>query len=62
MEDVHKLLKSLKVQWKKCSKLKWTNISVTKNKCVYSIFSTNMDGRIEILGIWISENESASFG
>ena len=31
------------------------------NKCVYSVLGVNMDGRKEILGIWISENESASF-
>ena len=30
------------------------------NKCVYSVLGINMDGRKEILGIWISENESAS--
>lgn len=31
------------------------------NKCVYSVLGFNMDGRKEILGMWISENESASF-
>jgi putative transposase len=31
------------------------------NKCVYSVLAINMDGRKEILGIWMSENESASF-
>jgi len=31
------------------------------NKCVYSVMGINMDGRKEILGIWISDNESASF-
>jgi len=31
------------------------------NKCVYSVLGINMEGRKEILGIWISENESASF-
>lgn len=31
------------------------------NKCVYSVLGINMDGRKEILGIWLSENESASF-
>lgn len=31
------------------------------NKCVYSVLGINMDGRKDILGIWISENESASF-
>lgn len=30
-------------------------------KCVYSVLGINMDGRKEILGTWISENESASF-
>lgn len=30
-------------------------------KCVYSVLGINMDGQKEILGIWISENESASF-
>ena len=31
------------------------------SKCVYSVLGINMDGRKEILGTWISENESASF-
>lgn len=31
------------------------------NKCVYSVLGINMDGKKEILGTWISENESASF-
>jgi putative transposase len=31
------------------------------NKCVYSVLGINMEGRKEILGLWISENESASF-
>ena len=31
------------------------------NKCVYSVLGINMDGHKEILGTWISENESASF-
>jgi putative transposase len=31
------------------------------NKCVYSVLGVSLDGRKEILGIWISENESASF-
>lgn len=31
------------------------------NKCVYSVLGINMDGHKEILGMWISENESASF-
>ena len=31
------------------------------NKCVYTVLGVNMEGRKEILGIWISENESASF-
>ncbi|QDR79502.1 IS256 family transposase [Sporomusa termitida] len=31
------------------------------NKCLYSVLGVNMDGRKEILGIWLSENESASF-
>jgi len=31
------------------------------NKCVYSVLGIGMDGRKEILGIWISDNESASF-
>ena len=30
-------------------------------KCVYSVLGINMDGHKEILGTWISENESASF-
>lgn len=31
------------------------------SKCVYSVLGINMDGHKEILGMWISENESASF-
>ena len=31
------------------------------NKCVYSVLGINMDGRKEILGMWMSDNESASF-
>jgi len=31
------------------------------NKCVYTVLGINMDGMKEILGIWISDNESASF-
>ena len=31
------------------------------NKCVYSVLGVDMDGKKDILGLWISENESASF-
>jgi len=31
------------------------------NKCLYTVLGITMDGRKEILGIWLSENESASF-
>jgi putative transposase len=31
------------------------------NKCVYSVLGIDMDGKKDILGIWISENEGASF-
>jgi len=31
------------------------------NKCVYTVLGINMEGRKEILGIWLSDNESASF-
>lgn len=31
------------------------------NKCLYTVLAINMDGRKEILGIWMSDNESASF-
>ena len=31
------------------------------NKCMYSVLGVNMEGRKEILGLWMSENESASF-
>ena len=31
------------------------------NKCLYSVLGINMEGRKEILGLWLSENESASF-
>jgi putative transposase len=31
------------------------------NKCLYSVLGFNMDGKKEILGMWMSDNESASF-
>jgi putative transposase len=31
------------------------------NKCLYSVLGINIEGRKEILGLWLSENESASF-
>ena len=31
------------------------------NKCLYTVLGINMDGHKEILGIWMSESESASF-
>jgi len=31
------------------------------NKCIYSVLGVDMEGQKEILGCWISENESASF-
>ena len=31
------------------------------NKCVYSVLGINAEGNKDILGIWISENESAAF-
>jgi len=31
------------------------------NKCVYTVLGIDMDGRKDILGLWISETESASF-
>jgi len=31
------------------------------NKCVYSVLGIDMEGQKDILGCWISENESASF-
>jgi len=31
------------------------------NKCVYTVLGIDMEGHKEILGTWISENESASF-
>ncbi len=31
------------------------------NKCVYSVLGLNLKGHKEILGIWISDSESASF-
>jgi putative transposase len=30
-------------------------------KCVYSVLGIDIDGKKDILGLWISENESASF-
>ena len=32
------------------------------NKCLYTVLGINMEGRKEILGLWLSENESAVFG
>ncbi|MEN6412840.1 MAG: IS256 family transposase [Veillonellales bacterium] len=31
------------------------------NKCVYSVLGIDLDGKKDILGIWISETESAAF-
>jgi len=31
------------------------------NKCLYTVLGVNMDGRKEILGMWLSETENASF-
>jgi len=31
------------------------------NKCVYTVLGVDVDGKKDILGIWISENESANF-
>ena len=31
------------------------------NKCVYSVLGINLEGQKDILGTWLSENESASF-
>ncbi|MFB5764137.1 IS256 family transposase [Paenibacillus medicaginis] len=31
------------------------------NKCAYTVLGINMDGKKEILGMWLSETESASF-
>jgi len=31
------------------------------NKCLYSVLGINMEGHKELLGIWLSDNESASF-
>lgn len=31
------------------------------NKCLYSVLGINMEGRKEILGLWLSDTESASF-
>jgi putative transposase len=31
------------------------------NKCVYTVLGIDMEGQKDILGIWISENESATF-
>jgi putative transposase len=31
------------------------------NKCLYTVLAINMDGKKEILGLWLSDNESASF-
>jgi len=31
------------------------------NRCAYTVLGIRMDGRKEILGLWLSDNESASF-
>ena len=31
------------------------------NKWVYSVMGINLEGQMDILGTWLSENESASF-
>jgi len=31
------------------------------NKCLYTVLGYNMEGRKELLGMWLSDNESASF-
>ncbi|MCL2257515.1 MAG: IS256 family transposase [Candidatus Bathyarchaeota archaeon] len=31
------------------------------NRCIYTVLGINMDGKKDILGLWISDNESASF-
>ena len=31
------------------------------NKCLYTVLGVNLEGRKEVLGMWLSENESASF-
>lgn len=31
------------------------------NKCFYTVLGVNMEGRKEILGMWLTDNESASF-
>jgi putative transposase len=31
------------------------------NKCLYSVLGVNLEGHKEILGMWLSDNESASF-
>lgn len=31
------------------------------NRCVYTVLGVNMDGKKDILGLWIGDNESASF-
>ena len=40
---------------------KWISEKDQPQKCVYSVLGINMEGRKHILGIWTSENESASF-
>ena len=35
--------------------------STVINKCVYSVLGIGMDRKEDILGIWISETESAAF-
>jgi len=32
-----------------------------QNRCVYTVLGVNMDGKKDILGLWIGDNESASF-
>ena len=41
--------------------VKVKNEGKTRNKAVYSVLGINLEGRKDVLGLWISENEGAHF-
>jgi putative transposase len=49
------------VAWMDCIVLKVKDNGKVINKAVYLIIGVNKEGRKEVLGMWINQNESASF-
>jgi len=49
------------VAWMDCIVMKVRENGKVNNKAVYLIIGLNKEGRKEVLGMWINENESASF-